>query len=90
MIARIAKSGESTLMITRLPGFIYMEAIQNGKVCLVQSPIVQKKRTEFFSVVLNGGIAKVQKPQIDFLRFLCYNSGMGIDDAFVIQMRNWR
>ena len=43
-----------------------------------------------FSVVLNGGIAKVQKPQIDFLRFLCYNSGMGIDDAFVIQMRNLR
>ena len=43
-----------------------------------------------FSVVLNGEIAKVQKPQIDFLRFFCYNGGMGIDDAFVIQMRNLR
>ena len=49
-----------------------------------------KNITKLFSVVLNGGIAKVQKPQIDFLRFLCYNSGMGIDDAFVIQMRNLR
>ena len=49
-----------------------------------------KNPDRFFSVVLNGGIAKVQKPQIDFLRFLCYNSGMGIDDAFVIQMRNLR
>ena len=48
------------------------------------------KANHYFSVVLNGGIAKVQKPQIDFLRFLCYNSGMGIDDAFVIQMRNLR
>ena len=49
-----------------------------------------KNPDRFFSVVLNGGLAKVQKPQIDFLRFLCYNSGMGIDDAFVIQMRNLR
>ena len=28
-----------------------------------------------FSVVLNG---EIQKPQIDFLRFLCYNKGVGI------------
>ena len=52
--------------------------------------MIDNKTPTGFSVVLNGEIAKVQKPQIDFLRFLCYNSGMGIDDAFVIQMRNLR
>ena len=36
--------------------------------------------TSNFSVVLNGGITKVQKPQIDFLRFLCYNRGIGIQE----------
>ena len=39
-----------------------------------------KKAVSNFSVVLNGGITKVQKPQIDFLRFLCYNRGIDIQE----------
>ena len=39
------------------------------------SIIPNKKMHLFFSVVLNG---EIQKPQIDFLRFLCYNKGVGI------------
>ena len=36
---------------------------------------VYKRVRSDFSVVLNG---EIQKPQIDFLRFLCYNKGVGI------------